>query len=62
MTVVHLLNRSPTKSLQGKTLYKAAHTGGRAPPHVRLPCVHQGDEHCQQAKRQEHTGCVHRLH
>jgi hypothetical protein len=29
MTVVHLLNRSPTKSLQGRTLYKAWH--GRTP-------------------------------
>jgi hypothetical protein len=29
MTAVHLLNRSPTKSLQGKTSYKAWH--GRTP-------------------------------
>jgi hypothetical protein len=36
MTAVHLLNRSPTKSLEGKTLYEAWH--GRTPA-VRHLCT-----------------------
>lgn len=34
--VVHLLNRSPTRSLQGKTPYKAWHGRALAVAHLRV--------------------------
>ena len=52
VTAVHLLNRSPTKSLQGKTPYEAWH--GRSPSvtpaHVRLPRLRQGAEPSEEAR------------
>jgi hypothetical protein len=36
MTVVHLLNRSPTKNLKGKTLYEAWHGHTLAVEHLHM--------------------------
>jgi transposase InsO family protein len=53
MTVIHLLNRSPTKALDGKTPYEAWHgaqAGGEPPPHLPLSCLCQGAQPRRQAR------------
>jgi transposase InsO family protein len=50
MTMMHLLNRSPTKSLEGKTSYEAWHGRTSAVGHLMFRCLRQGAEHRQQVE------------
>jgi hypothetical protein len=63
VTTVCILNRSPTKALNGRMPYEAWHGRKAAvsPTGLRLPHFRKGAWPHRHARRQEHSGGVHRL-